>query len=57
MNGKNKITIKEKGIYPEYSEYRKRILLFWKKALKENKINQNDSMKIALKQVYKKIYL
>ena len=43
-----------KGIYPEYSNYRKKILSFWEKALKENSINQNDSVRIALKQFYKK---
>lgn len=43
-----------KGIYPEYSNYRKKILSFWEKALKENSINQNDSVRIALKQIYKK---
>tara|TARA_B100000749_G_C18415671_1_gene461193 strand:- start:1166 stop:1387 length:222 start_codon:yes stop_codon:yes gene_type:complete len=70
MNRENKNTIKEKrniiqyindvrdteekGIHPEYSDDRKKILLFWKKALKENKINQNDNVKNALNQIYKK---
>ncbi|MEM1994503.1 MAG: hypothetical protein QXW32_03375 [Nitrososphaerales archaeon] len=46
--------IEEKGLYPQYSKMRKRILEFWMWALTEGLVKPNERVQDALKKLSKK---
>ncbi len=43
--------IEEKGLYPQYSKMRRRILEFWTWALKEGLVEPNERVKDAIKRL------
>lgn len=46
--------IEEKGLYPQYSKMRRRILEFWTWALKEGLVKPNERVQDAVKRLGKK---
>jgi len=46
--------LEEKGLYPEYSKMRKRILEFWSWALKEGLVKPDERVQDAVKRLSRK---
>jgi len=46
--------LEEKGLYPEYSKMRRRILEFWRWALKEGLVKPDERVRDAVKRLIKK---
>lgn len=46
--------LEEKGLYPEYSKMRKRILEFWSWALKEGLVKPDERVQDAVRRLSKK---